>query len=329
MPKALRIHSFTGIDGIRLDEVPAPEPEGADIRVRAEAFALNWGDFHLMHDAYVFSEKLPFCFGDEATGIVDAIGPDVTKFKLGDRVSTVTFLNKGYGVNAEYFLWPETYLTKYPSNLSPVEGASIWVQYLTAYYALHEVSGIKPDDFVLNTAASSSAGIAGTQLAKSAGATVIGTSRSFANVPFIESTGADHVIATSDENISHRIMEITNGTGVRIIYDPVGGELLSQYANNLAQDAIIFLYGTLSGRQPPVPLIECIQANAVIRPHSVYNFVTNSELRKAGIQFISEALETKEIRPLIDKTFPIDSFREAFDYQLAAKNRRGKIVITI
>ena len=328
MPKSLRIHNFTGVDGIRLDEVPIAEPKNTDIRVKAEGFALNWGDFHLMHDEYVFGGELPFCFGDEATGLVDAIGPDVTKFKVGDRVSTVTFLNEGYGVNSEYFLWPERYLTKYPNNLSAVEGASIWVQYLTAYYALYTISAIKPTDFMLNIAASSSAGIGGTQLAKLAGAQVIGTSRSLANATFIESTGADHVISTGDGNVSQQIMEITKGAGVRIVYDPGGGELLSHYADSLAQDANIFLYGLLSGQQTPIPIIECIQANAVIRPHSVYNFVNNPELRKAGIQFISEALEKEKIKPLIDQTFPIDRFREAFEYQLAAKNRKGKIVIT-
>ena len=329
MPKALRIHSFSGIDGLRLDEVEMPEPSGGEIRIKVDAFALNYGDFGLMQDDYVFGLELPSCFGDEATGIVDALGPEATKFELGERVSTVTFLNEGYGVNAEYALFPEDYLARYPANLSPAEGTSIWVQYLTAYYALYVTAGIGPADFVLITAASSSAGIGGTQLAKLAGASVIGTSRTSANRDFILETGADHVIATQEENVAERILEITGGAGARIVYDPVGGPLTAAYADALGQDAIIFLYGDMSGKPTHVPLSEAIRRNAIIRPHSVYNFVNRKELRESGIAFVYKALEDGRIRPYIDRTFPLERFREAFAYQLAARNRRGKIIVEL
>lgn len=329
MPKALRIHDFTGIDGIHLDDVAMPEPKGSEIRIKVDAFALNYGDFGLMEDDYVFSLELPSCFGDEATGIVDALGPDAKRFNIGDRVSTVTFLNEGYGVDAEYALFPEDYLAKYPENLSVAEGTSIWVQFLTSYYALYEVANIQPDDFVLITAASSSAGNGGTQLAKLAGATVIGTSRTSANREFILENGADHVIATEEEDVSKRILDITNGAGVRIVYDPVGGPLTAQYADAFGQDGIVFLYGDMSGQPTPVPIAEAIRKNVVIRPHSVYNFVNKKESRERGIEFINAALEAGKIKPLIDRTYPLDRFREAFEYQLAARNRRGKIVITI
>lgn len=329
MPKALRIHSFSGIDGLRLDEVEMPEPSGAEIRIKVDAFALNYGDFGLMQDDYVFRLQLPSCFGDEATGTVDALGPEATKFELGERVSTVTFLNEGYGVNAEYALFPEDYLARYPANLSPAEGTSIWVQYLTAYYALYVTAGIGPADFVLITAASSSAGIGGTQLAKLAGARVIGTSRTSANRDFILETGADHVIATQEENVAERIIEITGGAGTRIVYDPVGGPLTAAYADALGQDAIVFLYGDMSGEPTRVPLSEAIRRNAVIRPHSVYNYVNRNELRESGIAFVYKALEDGRIKPYIDRTFPLERFREAFAYQLAARNRRGKIIVEL
>ncbi len=329
MPKALRIHDFSGIDGIHLDEVEMPEPSGTEIRIKVDAFALNYGDFGLMEDDYVFSLELPSCFGDEATGIVDALGPEVTKFEVGDRVSTVTFLNKGYGVDAEYALFPEDYLAKYPTNLSVAEGTSIWVQYLTAYYAFHVVANIRPEDFVLITAASSSAGIGATQLAKLAGASVIGTSRTSANREFILESGANHVVATEEEDVARRILEFTDGAGARIVYDPVGGPLTARYADAFGQDAVVFLYGDMSGEPTHVPIGEAIRKNAVIRPQSGYNIVNRKELREAGIAFIYSALESGRIRPPIDRTFPLARFREAFEYQLAAKNRRGKIVITL
>ena len=329
MPKALRIHSFTGIDGIRLDEVEMPEPRGAEVRIKVDAFALNYGDFGLMEDDYIFSLELPACFGDEAAGTVDALGPQATKFKVGERVSTVTFRNEGYGVNAEYALFPEDYLARYPANLPVAEGTSIWVQYLTAYYALHVVARIRAEDTVLITAASSSAGIGATQLAKLAGARVVGTSRTSANRAFILETGADHVIATREENVAERILEITGGAGARIVYDPVGGALMAQYADAFGQDAIVFLYGDMGGEPTAVPISEAIRRNAVIRPHSVYNFINRKELRESGVAFVCAALENGSIKPYVDRTYPLARFREAFAYQLAAKNRRGKIVIEV
>ncbi|MCG8504916.1 MAG: zinc-dependent alcohol dehydrogenase family protein [Sphingomonadales bacterium] len=329
MPRALRIHGFTGIEGIQMDEVPMPEPAGREVRLRVEAFALNYGDLGLMEDDYVFSLELPSCFGDEAAGIVDAVGPEVTRFRPGDRVSTVTFRNEGYPVDAEYCLFPEDYLAAYPERLSAVEGTSIWVQYLTAYYAFFEVAEITENDFILVTAASSSAGMGATQLAGLAGAKVIGTTRTSANAGFIRETGAHEVIATEEEDVSARILEITDGKGVRVVYDPVGGKLTAHYADAFGQDAIVFLYGDMSREPTVVPIAEAIRKNAVIRPHSVYNFVDKPMLRERGIKFVYDALDAGLIKPLIDKVFPLDRFREAFEYQVAAKGRRGKIVIKI
>ena len=306
-----------------------PEPRGREVRIKVDAFALNYGDFGLMEDDYVFSLDLPSCFGDEAAGTVDALGPEASRFEVGERVSTVTHRNEGYGVNAEYALFPEDYLARYPANLSVAEGTSIWVQYLTAYYALHAVANVRPEDYVLITAASSSAGIGATQLARLAGARVIGTTRTSANRPFVLETGADHVIASGEEDLAARILEITGGAGVRIVYDPVGGPLMTRYAGAFGQDAIVFLYGDMSGEPTPIPISAAIRRNAVIRPHSVYNFVNRKELREAGIAFVYAALESGRIRPYIDRTYPLERFREAFGYQLAANNRRGKIIVEL
>ena len=172
-------------------------------------------------------------------------------------------------------------------------------------------------------------GIGGTQLAKLAGARVIGTSRTSANRAFILETGADHVIATQEEDVAERILEITGGAGARIVYDPVGGPLMAAYADAFGQDAIVFLYGDMSGEPTHVPISEAIRRNAVIRPHSVYNFVNRKELRESGVAFVYKALEDGRIKPYIDRTFPLERFREAFAYQLAAKNRRGKIIVEL
>jgi len=329
MPRFLRIHEGHDLNCLRLDEMPLRDPIADEVRIKVQAFGMNYGDLDLMADNYPFILDRPSLFGDEAAGVVDAMGPEATDFAIGDRVDTLPWANKGYGVNGEYAFIPQDYVARRPENMSPEQGAAIWVQYLTAYYALYTAAAIQPEDFVLNCAASSSAGIGATQLAKLAGATVIGTSRTFANKDFILETGADHVIATQDEDVSARILEITGGKGARIIYDPVGGPLTEQYADGLALNAIIFLYGSMADQPTVVPINEMIQHSAVMRPHSVYQYIDDPDLRREGVDFIREALLSGRIEPLIDRVFDLDNFRDAFAYQVAAKARRGKLVIRV
>jgi NADPH:quinone reductase-like Zn-dependent oxidoreductase len=323
----VRIHEGSGLDRLRLDDIPVPEPGPAEVRISVEAFALNYGDFGLMEGDYPFTVQLPSTFGDEASGVIDAVGTGVTNFKVGDRVGTLPWMNAGYGVNGELAVVPEYYVTHCPKNLDANSSASIWITYLTAYCGLYTAAAITTDDFVLICAASSSAGIAATQLAKLAGATVIGTTRGDDNVQFILESGADHVLVTSEDELSARIAEITDGHGVRVVYDPVGGPLLQQYAGGLARNAIILLYGSMSGQESVVPLIEMIQTNSILRPHSVYNYIDDADWKQESIAFITDAMEDGRLHPPVDRSFPLDDFRSAYDYQWAAKNRRGKILI--
>jgi len=328
MPKFVRIHDGAdGLDRLQLDELPIPEPKNDEVRFRVEAFALNYGDFDLMDSDYPFVLDFPSTFGDEACGIVDAIGPRVRNFKVGDRVGTLPWMNPGYGVNGEYAHTPEYYLAHHPEGLTPDEGASIWVQYLTAYSGLYTAANIQPNDFVLNCAASSSAGIAATQLARLANATVIGTSRGQKNRDFILETGAQYVISTDEEDVVSCLKDITRDRGVRVVYDPVGGELTRSYVQVLAHRAIILLYGTLGRQDTVVPLTEMIQAFATIQPHSIYNYIGDPHFKQEAIGFITGALVDGRLKVRVDRSFALDDFRSAYEYQWAAKNRRGKILV--
>ena len=329
MPKFLRIHEGHDIDCLKMDDLPLREPVADEVRIKVQAFGMNYGDLDLMADNYPFILDRPSLFGDEAAGVVDALGPDATKFRIGDRVGTLPWANKGYGVNGEYAFIPQDYVARNPENLSAEMAAAMWVQYLTAYYALFTAANIQAKDFVLNCAASSSAGIGATQLAKLVGATVIGTSRTSANRDFILETGADHVIATGEEDVCTRILEITGGEGARIIYDPVGGPLTEQYAGGMAKNAIVFLYGSMADMDTVVPINEMIQQSAIMQPHSVYQYIDDPELRKEGVDYVLDALSEGKIEPLVDRVFEFDNFRDAFEYQVAAKKRRGKLVIRI
>lgn len=263
MAKILRLHEFTGPSGLRIDEMAVVEPEKNEVRIKVDAFSLNYGDFELMNNGYVFSVELPSRMGDEAAGTVEAIGPDVKNFRVGDRVSTMPWMNAGYGVDGEFAIVPEIFVAKYPDNLTPAEGCSIWVSYLTAYYALAEISQVKSGDFVLITAASSSAGLAAIDMAHLLGATPICTTRTSDNKPFLLTEGADHVIITEDENISEKTMEISAGKGAKVIYDPIGGALVQEYANAMATGCDIYLYGGMDQFKSGMRGFENLKADAL------------------------------------------------------------------
>lgn len=112
-----------------------------------------------------------------------------------------------------------------------------------------------------------------------------------------------------------------------IVYDPVGGPLTAHYAGGLARGAIILLYGSLSNQPTVVPINRMIRTASIIKPHSVYNYIDDPALKDEGIRFVSEALAAGRIKPIIDRTYPLEDFRAAYGYQLAAKNRRGKIIV--
>jgi NADPH2:quinone reductase len=328
MPRAWRIHDYSGYHGLKLEEEPLQEPGPGEIRLRVEAFALNWGDMDLMKDNYSFSfPRFPARVGIEASGIVDAIGPGVEGFAIGERVSTLPHFYYERGASTESLVIDTRYVAKPPANLSAVESASIWMQYLTAYFPLAEVSKVGPGSHVLVTAATSTAGSAALEIGRIFGATMIGTTRFPENEAYLRTMGADHVIVSGQGNLAGRIMEISGGKGIDMAYDPVGAGLIAEYSPALARDARIYFYGTLDKVWPALPFVDMFQKNAVFQPYSVFNYVGDPELCAKGVAFVQEMLRDGRIRPQIDRVYPMEKYIEAFDYLSRPRETHGKVVI--
>lgn len=328
MPKAWQLHSYTGYRGLVLEDVPLEEPSGTEVRLQIEAFAVNWGDMHLMRDEYSFSfEAWPARIGMEAVGTVDAVGDAVTGIEPGMRMCTLPHFYGHRGASAETLVVDRRYLTPAPEGLSPIECAAVWMQYLTAYYPLAEICPVGPGRHVLATAATSTTGSASLELGRRMGATMIGTTRSERNVPHLVEHGADHVIVTGDDaDVAGRLREITGGRGVDLVFDAFGDGLIHRYAPALARDASILFYGMVDGAWPTLPFGDLFRANAVFKPYSVFNYVEDPEQRDRGVAAIRELLESGALRPRIDRVFPMEEYREAFDHA-RARDTHGKVVI--
>jgi NADPH:quinone reductase-like Zn-dependent oxidoreductase len=216
----------------------------------------------------------------------------------------------------------------YPETLSPVEGAAIWMQYMTAYGALVEYGKLTAKDVVLITAASSSVGLAAIQITKSIGATAVATTRGEGKKQALIDAGADHVIVTDREDMGERMKTITGGKGARIIFDPVAGPFLEKLAQAAAPGATIFEYGALSMAPTPFPLFDALQKGLSVRGYVLFEIVSNPASLARGKKFVTDGLTSGALKPIIARTFPFEAIADAHRY-MESNEQIGKIVVTI
>lgn len=181
MPKIVRFHQTGAAEVLQIEDLPQQKPKENEVRLKIQAIGLNRAEVMFRTGVYLETPVFPSRLGLEAAGIVDAVGPGVTGIKTGDRVSTVpSFSMSTHGVYGEEAIVPAHALARYPSNLSPLEGASIWTQYLTVWGALVHHGKLRPGQSLLITAATSSVGLAAIEIARLMGAHPIAVTRTSA-----------------------------------------------------------------------------------------------------------------------------------------------------
>ncbi len=329
MPKIVRFHNIGGANVLRIEELPLSEPGKDEIRLKVETIGLNRAEVMFREGQYLEEPILPSRLGYEAAGTVDAVGSGISDIKIGDRVSTIPAFSIGrYGVYGESAIVPGCAVARYPDNLSTIEGAAIWMQYLTAFGALIEIGQVKKDNTVLITAASSSVGLAAIQITKAVGALVIATTRGVEKKQFLLDVGADHVIVTDEEDLAESVMTVTSGRGASLIFDPIAGHVLEKLANAAALRATIFEYGALS-REPTIfPLFLSLKKGLMIRGYTLFEIVKDAEKLARSKRYIYDRLQSGALKPIIDRTFPLEAIVSAHQY-LESNQQKGKIVVTV
>lgn len=329
MPKAVLFDELGGADVLRVAEVPDLEPGEGEVRIKVEALGLNRAEILFRHGLYHDKPVFPSRIGYEASGAIDAVGPGVEGLSVGARVSTIPcFSMVEHGVCGEQAVVPAFAAARYPDNLTPAEGAAIWMQYFTAYGALVEFGGVKEGDTVLLTAASSSVGVAAVQISKSLGAQVIATTRGAGKKDFILGVGADHVVVTDDEDLAESVLDITGGAGADVVFDPVVGSTLPKLADATAYQGSIFLYGRLSPDAAEIPLFPALRKGLTFRCYTIMEITKFPEKRERGKKFIYDGLESGALKPIVAKTFPLDEAAEAYRY-MESNQQMGKIIVEV
>ncbi len=329
MAKTVFLNKVGGPENLEIKDAPTRAPGEGEAKLRVEAVGLNRAELMYMGGHYMEQPELPSRIGYEAVGIVEEVGPGVDPSLKGKRLGTVPgySMNKN-GVLGEEAVVPAAMLAAFPEKLSPAEGAAVWMQYMTAYGALVMHGKIGAGDFVLITAASSSVGLAAIQIAKAEGATAIATTRHSKKKDELLAAGADHVIATEEEDLAARVKEITGGKLARVIFDPVGGKFVEKLAAAAAQGGTIYEYGLLSMEPTPFPLMQAIGKGLRMQAYSLHEVIAQAGEFEKAKRYIFERLEDGRFHPKIAKTFSLAQTVEAYRY-LASNEQIGKVVITV
>ncbi|MBL4670077.1 MAG: zinc-dependent alcohol dehydrogenase family protein [Flavobacteriales bacterium] len=327
--KIVRFHEIGNADVLKIEDISISNPTKDEVTIKVEAIGINRAEVMFREGKYLETPVFPSRLGYEVSGVVEAIGPNVKLFKVGDKVSTIPAFSIGqYGVYGEIATVPEHAVAKYPENLTAEQGTSIWMSYLTAYGSIIKIGKTKQNDFVLITAASSSVGLSSIQVAKTEGAIVIATTRGNDKKQFLLDSGADYVIVTNDENLEERVNEITNGKGVNLIFDPIGGSYIETLAAAAAVGGTIIEYGALSPEPTPFPLFTALKKGLVIRGYTLFEITTNPETLANGKDYLFNKFKEGALKPIIDRTFSFNEIVDTHKY-MESNVQKGKIVVTV
>ncbi len=327
--RVVRFHRLGGADVLQIEHHPLPQPGPGEVRLRVKAIGLNRAECLFRKGQYLDKPVFPSGLGYEASGIVEAVGPNVDPALVGQIRSTVpAFHMDHYGVYGEAAIVPAAALAAYPESLSFEEGTSIWMQYLTAWGALCHFGKLAAGDVVVIPAASSSVGLAAIELTRAEGATAIALTRTSEKRQSLLDLGAHHDIANDEEDLVIRIQEITAGKGARLTFDPVGGPTLEKLVTAAARSGILFEYGALSRDPTPLPLLNVLFKHLTIRGYTLFEITFNPALRHQGEEYIVRKLAAGDLKPRIAKTFPFSEIVEAQRF-MESNQQIGKIVVTV
>jgi NADPH2:quinone reductase len=320
--KAIRISKPGGVEEMRFEELATPEPNENQALVKVAASGVNFIDVYQRTGLYPV--KLPYILGLEAAGVVEKIGSGVAQFKPGDRVAFCGVP----GSYAEFVVAPVERLVSLPEEIDLNTGAAAMLQGMTAHYLTRDTYRLKPGDRCLIHAAAGGAGLLLVQMAKLAGAFVIGTVSTESKAQLAREAGADEIILYTEKDFEPEVMKITNGKGVNVIYDSVGQATFLKGLNCISRRGMMVLFGQSSGPVEKIdPLILNTKGSLFLTRPSLFHYIAErAELTQRAQEFFGWIKDGK-IKVRIDKTFALKDAAAAHRY-LESRQSRGKILLT-
>jgi NADPH2:quinone reductase len=317
--KAIVVHEFGGPEVLKLEEVPTPKPAAGQVLVRVHAVGVNPYDAYMRAGTYAVKPPLPYTPGSDGAGLIEAVGPGVTKVKPGDRVYVAKTVSGAY---AEYALALESQVHPLAANITFSQGAGVWVPYATAYHALYHVAQAHASETVLIHGASGGVGIAGTQLARALGLTVFGTASSQKGLGLAKREGAHQVFDHSKPGYLDQIMKATGGRGVDIILEMVAHVNLANDMKLLATNGRIIVIGNRG--EITINPRDLMSRRGSIRGFTLWA-ITPAEEADIHAGLIA-GLENETLRPVVAKELPLAEAARAHQ-EILERGAAGKIVL--
>ena len=319
--KAMRVHKYGGPEVLTLEEIPVPEPKAGEACVKIEAIGVNYIDVYQRTGLYPL--QTPFTLGTEGAGIVDAVGPNVTEVKKGERVGYAMIP----GSYAEYAIVPAARLVPIPPNIDARSAAALMTQGMTAHYLTHSTYPLKKGETALLHAAAGGVGLLVIQIAKQLGATVIGTVSTEAKAKLAKEMGADHLILYTQSDFLAEVKKLTDGRGVNVVYDSVGQTTFDKSLDCLRPRGYLVLFGQSSGPVPPFDPGKLAAKGSLFltRPSLAHYTLERSELLQRANEVFNWTA-TGKLKVRIDKTFPLAEAAEAHR-QLEGRKTTGKVIL--
>lgn len=330
MPKVVRLHQTGDASVLRIEEMPAANPGPGEVRLKVESLGMNRAEVLYRQGQYLERTEVPSRIGYEGAGVVEAIGEGVDVSWKGKRAGTVPgFSMNKYGLWAEEAIVPASALVGTPKGLKKEESAAIWMQYVTAYGGLLMAGEMKRGDTALITASSSSVGLAAIQIVKDHGGVSIATTRTGKKKQELLDAGADHVVATQEEDLVVRVEQITGGKGANVIFDPVAGKFVETLAKCAARYGRLVEYGGLSLEPAPFPFRMALKKQLTMRGYTLMQVSENPKRREEAVHYITEKIVAGVFRPKIAQVFHgLEQLGAAQNY-MESNQQVGKIVVVL
>jgi NADPH2:quinone reductase len=319
--KAIRVHHHGGPEVLTFEEIPIPEPNAGEARVKIDATGMNFIDIY--HRTGLYPMKTPFTLGVEGAGIIDAVGDGVTEIKKGDRVAYAMIP----GSYAEYAIVPAAKLVPVPEPVDIKTAAAVMLQGMTAHYLTRGAYNVKKGDAVLVHAAAGGVGLLLVQVAKMLGARVIGTVSTEIKAELARQAGADEIILYTRSDFLTEVKQLTGGKGVDAVYDSVGATTFDKSLDCLKPRGYLVLFGQSSGPVAPLDPGRLAAKGSLFltRPSLAHYTLDRAELLERANDLFGW-IRSGRLKPRLEKVVPLQEAAEA-QRQLEGRKTTGKIVL--
>ena len=310
-------------DSLELAELPTPQPGPGQVLIAVKAAGVNFPDTLIIQNKYQFKPALPFSPGGELSGTITAVGPDVESFTVGQNVIAFT----GWGAFAEEVVADAIKLIPIPPGVPFDIAASFVMAYGTSYHAVKDRAALQPGETMLVLGAAGGVGLAAVEIGKALGARVIAAASNDEKLAVCKAHGADETINYSTEDLRERIKALTDGKGVDVVYDPVGGIYSEPALRSMAWRGRFLVVGFANGEIPKIPLnLTLLKGSSIV---GVFWGDYARREPKSNAQDLMELvgmMQAGTIKPLISARYSFAQAAEALNAVMARKVT-GKIVL--